>query len=53
MPVSMCEKLDLEEIRPTTISLQLANHSIKYVVGILEDLPIKEGDLYVSIFCNP
>ena len=45
----MCKKLDLGELRPTTISLQLADHSVKYLVGILEDLPIKAGDLYVSV----
>jgi len=41
--------LDLGEMRPTTISLQLANHSVKYPVGILVDVPIKIGDLYVPI----
>jgi len=35
MPFSMCEKLELGEIRPTIISLQLANHYVKYSVGIL------------------
>ena len=47
MRLSLCEKLDLGEMRPTTISLQLVNHSMKYPVGILEDVPIKVGDLYV------
>jgi len=47
MPLSLCEKLELREMRPTTIFLQLADHSIKYHVGVLEDVPIKVGDLYV------
>jgi len=49
MPVSLCEKLELGEMRPTTISLQLANRSVKYPMGVLKDVPIKVGDLYVSM----
>ena len=49
MPFSMCEKLDLGEMRPTTIYLQLTNHSVKYHIGVLEDLPNKVGDLYVPV----
>ena len=49
MPFSMCEKLDLGEMRPTSISLQLANRSMKYPMGVLEDVPIKVGDLHVSV----
>ena len=50
MPLSLCEKRELGELRPTTISLQLAGCSIKYHVGILEDVPIKVGDLYVPVY---
>ena len=46
MPFSLCEKLDLGEIRPTTISLQLADCYVKYPMGILEDVIIKVVDLY-------
>ena len=49
MPLSLCEKLELGEMRPTTISLQLADRSVKYHVGVLEDFPIKVGDLYVPV----
>ena len=49
MPFSMYEKLELREMRPTTISLQLADYSVKYVVGVLEDVPIKVADFYVPI----
>nr|XP_012574815.1 uncharacterized protein LOC105852735 [Cicer arietinum] len=40
MPLSVCKKLDVGELKPTNISLQLANRSIKYQVRILEDVPI-------------
>jgi len=49
MPLSLCEKSKLGEMRPTTISLQLADRFVKYQVGVLEDIPIKVGDLYVPV----
>ena len=49
MPLSIYKKLELGEIRPTTISLQLAGHFVKYPVGILEDVPIKVRNLYVPV----
>jgi len=36
-------------MRINTISLQLVDRSGKYLVGILGDVPIKVGDLYVPI----
>jgi len=47
MPLFVCEKLDLGEMRQTSISLQLAHYSVKYPMGVLEDALIKVGDLYV------
>ncbi|XP_058008220.1 uncharacterized protein LOC131182883 [Hevea brasiliensis] len=41
MPLSICQKLDVGELKPITISLQLANRSVKYPIGILENIPIK------------
>ncbi|XP_042944980.1 uncharacterized protein LOC122278839, partial [Carya illinoinensis] len=41
MPLSVCRKLGLEEMKPTTISLQLADRSIKYPRGIIEDVLVK------------
>jgi len=41
MLISLCEKLDLGEIRPTSIFLLLADRSIQYPMGILEDVAIK------------
>ena len=49
MSLSMREKLELGEMRLTIISLQLAACSMKYPVGVLKDVPIKVGDLYVPI----
>jgi len=49
MPLSMCKKLDLGEMRPTTISLELANCYVKYPIGVLEDILTTVGDLYLSV----
>jgi len=32
-----------------TISLQLADRSVKYHIGVLEDVSIKVGDLYLLV----
>ncbi|GJW52797.1 reverse transcriptase domain-containing protein [Tanacetum coccineum] len=41
MPYTMYEKLGLGEPKPTTISLKLADRSIQYPWGIVEDVLIK------------
>jgi len=49
MPFCLYKTLGLGEMRPTTISSKLADRFVKYFVGILEDVPIKLGDLYVPV----
>ncbi|XP_022868132.1 uncharacterized protein LOC111387776 [Olea europaea var. sylvestris] len=41
MPLSIYRSLGLEEAKPTTISLQLADRSIKRPKGIIEDVLVK------------
>ncbi|XP_057990548.1 uncharacterized protein LOC131172933 [Hevea brasiliensis] len=41
--------LNVRELKPTTISLQLADKSIKYLIGILENIPVKVGKLFIPI----
>ena len=38
MPFSVAKKLNLGEITPTTISLQMANKSLTFIKGIIEDV---------------
>ena len=47
MPLSICEKLQLGELRPTRMSLQLADRSVKYPVGMLENIPVRIGQFYI------
>ncbi|KAJ9168525.1 hypothetical protein P3X46_020035 [Hevea brasiliensis] len=49
MPLSICKKLEIGELKPTTISLQLADRSVKYPVGILENIPIKVGKFFIPV----
>ncbi|XP_057994962.1 uncharacterized protein LOC110658808 [Hevea brasiliensis] len=51
MPLSICEKLKVGELKPTTISLQQANRSIKYPVRILENVPLKVGKFFILMDC--
>ncbi|XP_075499729.1 uncharacterized protein LOC142538253 [Primulina tabacum] len=41
MPYSCFEKLGIGEVKPTTISLQLADRSIKYPRGVIDDVLVK------------
>ncbi|XP_058784356.1 uncharacterized protein LOC131659140 [Vicia villosa] len=49
MPLSICEKLKLGELRPTRMSLQLADRSVKFPVGMLENVPVRIGQFYISL----
>ncbi|KAJ8748438.1 hypothetical protein K2173_003333 [Erythroxylum novogranatense] len=49
LPLSVCQKLDIRELKPTTISLQLADRSIKFPIGILENVPLKVGSLFIPV----
>ncbi|XP_058733358.1 uncharacterized protein LOC131604966 [Vicia villosa] len=47
MPLAVCKRLNLGELQPTKMSLQLADRSVEYLIGILEDIPVKIGTLYI------
>ncbi|XP_057993067.1 uncharacterized protein LOC131174047 [Hevea brasiliensis] len=49
IPLLICQKLDVGELKPTTISLQLANRSVKYLIGILENIPIKVEKFFIPV----
>ncbi|XP_057719446.1 uncharacterized protein LOC130933854 [Arachis stenosperma] len=44
MPLSMMRKLDIEELKPTRMSLVMADRSIKTPNGIVENLLVKIGE---------
>lgn len=36
-------------MKPTNISLQLTERSVKYLVGVLEDVPVRIGQFYIPV----
>ena len=47
MPHFICKKLQVRDLKPTTISLHLADRSVKYPMGILEDVPLQVGKFFI------
>ena len=41
MPLSIMNKLGIKKVKPTMISLQLADRSIKFLYGVVEDVLVK------------
>ncbi|KAJ9548230.1 hypothetical protein OSB04_020773 [Centaurea solstitialis] len=46
MPLSIFRKLGLGEVQPTNVTLQLADRSITYPYGVIEDVLIKVDKFY-------
>ena len=49
MPFSVFEKLGVGEVKPTNVTLQLADRSIKYPRGVMEDVLVKVENLYFPV----
>ena len=49
MPRNVFEKLRLPELEPTAMCLELADNSVRYPLGIAEDVPMKMGEHLVPI----
>lgn len=47
MPLSVCNKLGIGEMKPTNVSLQLVDRSVKYPIKVLEDVSIKVTLIYI------
>ncbi|XP_074314097.1 uncharacterized protein LOC141649303 [Silene latifolia] len=47
MPLSLFKKLQFEDLKPSRISLQLADRSVKYPLGVIEDIPLMVGKLVI------
>ena len=41
LPLSLLKRIDIGDLKPTKMILQLADRSIIYPAGVLEDIPIK------------
>ncbi|GKA09602.1 reverse transcriptase domain-containing protein [Tanacetum coccineum] len=49
MPLSVWKKLSLLELTPTRITLELANRSVAYLVGVAEDVFVKVGKFHFLV----
>ncbi|XP_010525596.1 PREDICTED: uncharacterized protein LOC104803368 [Tarenaya hassleriana] len=49
LPLSIFKKMNVGELKPTRMTLQLADHSVKYPIGILDDVPLKVGNFYIPV----
>nr|GEV49443.1 reverse transcriptase domain-containing protein [Tanacetum cinerariifolium] len=48
MPLSIWKKLSFSKLNPTRMTLELANRSVAYSIGVAEDVFIKVGKFYFS-----
>ena len=49
MPLSVCSKLNMGKLKATNITLQMADRSFKYPLGVLEDVPVRVGKFYIPV----
>jgi len=49
VPKSVFDKLNFTNLEPTTMTLQLADSSVQYLVGIAQDIPVKIKGYYVLV----
>jgi len=49
---SMLKKIGDVEVRPTRMTLQLVDRSIRYPYGIVKDLIVKVDNFFPSGFCG-
>ncbi|XP_021767602.1 uncharacterized protein LOC110731991 [Chenopodium quinoa] len=49
MPYSIYQRLELGELMPSKITLQLAGRSIKISMGKVEDVPLRVGKFVISV----
>lgn len=45
--MSICRKLGIGKMKATTVTLQMVDKVVKFLIMILEDVPIKTGHLYI------
>ena len=48
LPLSLLKRIVIGDLKATKMTLQLADRSIIYPTGVIEDIPIKVGKIYIS-----
>ncbi|XP_021863395.2 uncharacterized protein [Spinacia oleracea] len=49
MPLSIFQRLNVGELKPTQVSLQLADRSVKLPLGKVEDVPMRIGKFFIPV----
>ncbi|XP_056690073.1 uncharacterized protein [Spinacia oleracea] len=49
MPYSVFAKLEVGDLVPTKITVQLVDRSVKYPIGKVEDVPLRVGGLVIPV----
>ena len=49
MPKAVFDKLNLTQLTPTHMMLQLADSTVRYLVGIAKDISVKIQDCYILV----
>jgi hypothetical protein len=49
MPKAVFDKLNYTSLSPTTMCLQLADQSVRFLAGIVEDIPVRVRDSFVAV----
>ena len=49
MPLSIYNKLNMGDLKCTSITLQMVVRFVKYPMGILEDVPVRVGKFYIPV----
>jgi hypothetical protein len=49
MPMVVFDKLNYTFLSPTTMCLQLADQSVRFPAGIVEDIPVRVRDFFVPV----
>ncbi|XP_074318483.1 uncharacterized protein LOC141655296 [Silene latifolia] len=52
IPLKVAKRIGIQNLAPTTMTLQLADRSVKRPMGVLEDVPVKNGLLTFQIEGN-
>lgn len=53
IPLFVCKNLDMSEMKPINVSLQMEDISVKCLVGVLEHVLVSVGEYYVHVdFCH-
>jgi len=49
IPYSVCERLNMGPLKMTSVTLQMADRSVKRPIGLLEDVPVRIGKYFIPV----